>query len=87
MIDDEARQGLREPLKFSLIVVAIVPVLMMYPFMQKYFVRGVMIGSIAGERSGLDERHQSATIGTSAYHGGVHRRPQADERNERSGNT
>ena len=40
--------GLRELLKFSLIVVASVPVLMMYPFVQKYFVRGVMIGSIKG---------------------------------------
>ena len=48
VIDDEARQGLRELLKFSLIVVASVPVLMMYPFVQKYFVRGVMIGSIKG---------------------------------------
>ena len=48
VIDDEARQGLRELLKFSLIVVASVPVLMMYPFVQRYFVRGVMIGSIKG---------------------------------------
>ena len=48
VIDDEARQGLRELLKFSLIVAASVPVLMMYPFVQKYFVRGVMIGSIKG---------------------------------------
>ena len=46
VIDDEARQGLRELLKFSLIVAA--SVLMMYPFVQKYFVRGVMIGSIKG---------------------------------------
>ena len=48
VIDDEARQGLRELLRFSPIVVASVPVLMMYPFVQKYFVRGVMIGSIKG---------------------------------------
>jgi putative aldouronate transport system permease protein len=43
-----ARQGLRELLRFSLIVVASVPVLAMYPFVQRYFVRGVMIGSIKG---------------------------------------
>ncbi|MGI2293208.1 carbohydrate ABC transporter permease [Paenibacillus sp. GXUN7292] len=43
-----ARQGLRELLKYSLIVVSSVPLLLVYPFVQKYFVRGVMIGSIKG---------------------------------------
>jgi putative aldouronate transport system permease protein len=43
-----ARQGLSELLKYSLIVVASVPVLVMYPFVQRYFVRGVMIGAIKG---------------------------------------
>jgi multiple sugar transport system permease protein/putative aldouronate transport system permease protein len=43
-----ARQGLRELLRFSLIVVASVPVLIMYPFVQRYFVKGVMIGSLKG---------------------------------------
>ena len=46
--EQEAREGLRELLKFSLIIVASVPVLCIYPFVQKYFVRGVMIGSIKG---------------------------------------
>lgn len=44
----EARQGLVELLKYSLIVVASVPVLIMYPFAQRYFVKGVMIGAIKG---------------------------------------
>ena len=44
----EARQGLVELLKYSLIVVASVPVLVMYPFAQRYFVKGVMIGAIKG---------------------------------------
>ena len=44
----EAREGLKELLKYSLIVVASAPVLMIYPFVQKHFVRGVMIGSIKG---------------------------------------
>lgn len=44
----EARAGLAELLKYSLIVVASVPVLAMYPFVQKYFVKGVMIGAIKG---------------------------------------
>lgn len=38
--------GLRELLKYSLIVVASLPVLVIYPFVQKHFVKGVMIGSL-----------------------------------------
>lgn len=38
--------GLRELLKYSLIVVASIPVLVIYPFVQKHFVKGVMIGSL-----------------------------------------
>ncbi len=43
-----ARQGLRELLKYSLIVVTSVPLLVVYPFVQKFFVKGVMIGSLKG---------------------------------------
>ncbi|REE67259.1 carbohydrate ABC transporter membrane protein 2 (CUT1 family) [Paenibacillus taihuensis] len=43
-----AMQGLRDLLKFSLIVVATVPVLAIYPFVQKYFVQGILIGSLKG---------------------------------------
>ncbi|MDQ6422733.1 carbohydrate ABC transporter permease [Paenibacillus sp. LHD-117] len=43
-----ARQGLRELLKYSLIVVSSVPLLIVYPFVQKFFVKGVMIGSLKG---------------------------------------
>ena len=35
-------------LKYSLIVVATVPILVVYPFVQKYFVKGVRVGSIKG---------------------------------------
>jgi len=42
------RANLRESLKYSLIVVASLPVLCIYPFAQKYFIKGVMIGSIKG---------------------------------------
>jgi putative aldouronate transport system permease protein len=43
-----ARQGLADLLKYSLIVVSTLPVLIIYPFVQKYFVKGVMIGAIKG---------------------------------------
>ena len=43
-----ARQGLADLLKFSLIVVASVPVMILYPFAQKHFIKGVMIGSLKG---------------------------------------
>ncbi len=35
-------------LRYALIVVACLPIWMVYPFLQKYFVQGVMIGSIKG---------------------------------------
>ncbi|MBE3040063.1 MAG: carbohydrate ABC transporter permease [Chloroflexi bacterium] len=37
-----------ETMKYALIFVASFPVLCAYPFVQKYFVRGVMIGSVKG---------------------------------------
>jgi multiple sugar transport system permease protein/putative aldouronate transport system permease protein len=43
-----AKQGLTDLLKYSVIVVASVPVMLIYPFVQKYFVRGVMIGAVKG---------------------------------------
>lgn len=41
-----AKAGLKEQLKYALIVVASVPVLIIYPFVQKHFTKGVMIGSL-----------------------------------------
>ena len=43
-----ANQGLAELLKYSLIVVATIPVMIIYPFVQKHFVKGVMIGAVKG---------------------------------------
>jgi len=35
-------------IKAASVVVATVPILIVYPFLQKYFVKGVMIGSVKG---------------------------------------
>ncbi|HEY5583834.1 MAG TPA: carbohydrate ABC transporter permease [Ruminiclostridium sp.] len=37
-----------ETIKYATIVVATVPILMVYPMLQKYFVKGVMVGAIKG---------------------------------------
>lgn len=42
------RMLLSETMKYALIIVSSVPVLVLYPFLQKYFVKGVMIGSVKG---------------------------------------
>lgn len=42
------KQNLRYLLKNSVIIVASLPVMLIYPFVQKYFVQGVMIGSLKG---------------------------------------
>lgn len=44
----EAKMQLAETLKYSAIIVSTVPVLCIYPFIQKYFVKGIMIGSVKG---------------------------------------
>ena len=37
-----------ESMKYSIIFIASLPMLIAYPFVQKYFVQGVMIGSVKG---------------------------------------
>ena len=37
-----------ETIKYAAIIVTTVPVLCIYPFLQKYFVKGVMIGAVKG---------------------------------------
>jgi len=37
-----------ESLRYATIIVSVVPIIIVYPFLQKYFVTGVMIGSIKG---------------------------------------
>lgn len=50
-VDDEnaiPQMMLAESIKYGMIIVASVPVLILYPFVQKHYVRGVMIGAIKG---------------------------------------
>jgi ABC-type glycerol-3-phosphate transport system permease component len=44
----QKQEGLAQLLKYSLIVVASVPMLVLYPFIQKHFVKGIMIGALKG---------------------------------------
>lgn len=37
-----------ETMKYAVILVASAPVLMLYPFVQKYFVKGIMVGAVKG---------------------------------------
>ena len=42
------RQAISETIKYSTIVVTTLPILCIYPFLQKYFVKGVMVGALKG---------------------------------------
>lgn len=42
------QQALGEIIKYATIIVSTVPILFFYPFLQKYFTKGVMIGAVKG---------------------------------------
>ena len=42
------KQYMKNLYQYSLIIVASAPVMMLYPFIQKYFVKGIMLGSLKG---------------------------------------
>ncbi len=46
--DSDKIDQFAETIKYAAIVISTVPVLMIYPFLQKYFVKGVMIGAVKG---------------------------------------
>ena len=46
--DMEDKAMIAETIKYAVIVVSTLPILLLYPFLQKYFVKGVMIGSVKG---------------------------------------
>ena len=45
-IGDQEEVGLT--IRYATVMVATIPILCIYPFIQKYFVKGVMIGAIKG---------------------------------------
>lgn len=46
LLQEELRAA--EQIKYALIVIASVPVMLIYPFIQKYFVKGVTVGAVKG---------------------------------------
>lgn len=48
MIDAMDRLYMAESMKYSIIFIASLPMLILYPFIQKYFVKGVMVGAVKG---------------------------------------
>ena len=42
------REALQETLKYGIIIVSTLPMMLLYPFVQKFFVKGVMIGAVKG---------------------------------------
>lgn len=42
------RNSIAETIKYASIIVSTLPILLVYPFLQKYFVKGVLIGAVKG---------------------------------------
>lgn len=47
-LNSETRLMIAEGMKYSTIVLSSLPMILLYPFFQKYFVKGVMVGSVKG---------------------------------------
>jgi putative aldouronate transport system permease protein len=44
----QRRQFIADLLRYGIIVVAVAPLMILYPFIQRHFVRGIMVGSLKG---------------------------------------
>ena len=47
-IGNEDAEQLSETIKYATIIVSTLPILALYPFLQKYFTKGVMVGAVKG---------------------------------------
>lgn len=48
LVNPDMTQFTPETLKSATIIVTVVPILLLYPFLQKYFVKGIMLGGVKG---------------------------------------
>ena len=47
-VEMDDKEMISETIKYAVIIVSTLPILCLYPFIQKYFVKGVMIGAVKG---------------------------------------
>ena len=47
-VNATAQQQAADQIKFGIIIVSTLPLLVLYPFLQKYFNKGVMLGAVKG---------------------------------------
>lgn len=47
-VDSGAQLAISETIKYAVIVITSLPIIILYPFLQKYFVKGVMVGAVKG---------------------------------------
>ena len=45
---EDTTKMVSETVKYAVVMVATIPILCVYPFVQKYFVKGALVGSIKG---------------------------------------
>ncbi|MGX7384540.1 carbohydrate ABC transporter permease, partial [Enterococcus aquimarinus] len=43
-----SKQQLAAVIKYGVMIVSTLPIIMIYPFLQKYFVKGMLVGSVKG---------------------------------------
>ena len=48
LMDSMELEARRNLMKYAVIIVSSLPMLILYPFVQKFFVKGVMIGAVKG---------------------------------------